>query len=60
MKKDIKQEVIAAFEEENYPLSNSLKVRMITQLSLIGIIKKLNEMTEWKESKGIAYVKPSC
>ncbi|KKW72769.1 hypothetical protein VN96_1224 [Lactococcus cremoris] len=60
MKKDIKQEVIAAFEEENYPLSNSLKIRMISQLSLIGIIKKLNEMTEWKESKGIAYVKPGC
>ncbi|MGL5896470.1 MAG: hypothetical protein ACRCZN_05745 [Lactococcus lactis] len=60
MKKDIKQEVIAAFEEENYPLSNSLKVRMISQLSLIGIIKKLNEMTEWKESKGIVYVKPGC
>ncbi|WP_270219944.1 hypothetical protein [Lactococcus lactis] len=59
MKKDIKQEVIAAFEEENYPLSDSLKVRMMSQLSLIGIIKKLNEMTEWKESKGIAYVKPS-
>lgn len=60
MKKDIKQEVIAAFEEEHYPLSNSLKVRMTSQLSLIGIIKKLNEMTEWKESKGIAYVKPGC
>ncbi|WP_461220919.1 hypothetical protein [Lactococcus cremoris] len=60
MKKDIKQEVIAAFEEENYLLSNSLKVRMISQLSLIGIIKKLDEMSEWKESKGIAYVKPSC
>lgn len=60
MKKDIKQEVIADFEEENYPLSNSLKVRMISQLSLIGIIKKLNEMSEWKDSKGIAYVKPSC
>ena len=60
MKKDIKQEVIAAFEKENYPLSNSLKVRMTSQLSLIGIIKKLNEMTEWKESKGIAYVKPGC
>lgn len=60
MKKDIKHEVIAAFEEENYPLSNSLKVRMTSQLSLIGIIKKLNEMTEWKESKGIAYVKPGC
>lgn len=60
MKKDIKQEVIAAFEKENYPLSKSLKARMISQLSLIGIIKKLNEMTEWKESKGIAYVKPSC
>lgn len=60
MKKDIKQEVITAFEEENYPLSKSLKVRMISQLSLIGIIKKLDEMSEWKESKGIAYVKPSC
>ncbi|MDT2903347.1 hypothetical protein [Lactococcus lactis] len=60
MKKDIKHEVIAAFEEENYPLSKSLKSRMISQLSLIGIIKKLNEMTEWKESKGIAYVKPGC
>ena len=60
MKKDIKQEVIAAFEKENYPLSKSLKSRMISQLSLIGIIKKLNEMTEWKESKGIAYVKPCC
>ena len=60
MKKDIKQEVIAAFEKENYPLSNSLKVRMTSQLSLIGIIKKLNEMTEWKESNGIAYVKPGC
>ncbi|KST98515.1 hypothetical protein [Lactococcus lactis] len=60
MKKDIKQEVIAAFEEENYPLNESLKSRMISQLSLIGIIKKLDEMSEWKESKGIAYVKPSC
>lgn len=60
MKKDIKQEVITAFEEENYPLSKSLKVRMISQLSLIGIINKLDEMSEWKESKGIAYVKPSC
>lgn len=60
MKKDIKQEVIAAFEKENYPLSKSLKSRMISQLSLIGIIKKLDEMSEWKESKGIAYVKPCC
>ncbi|MGF2132453.1 hypothetical protein [Lactococcus lactis] len=60
MKKDIKQEVIAAFEKENYLLSKSLKARMISQLSLIGIIKKLDEMSEWKESKGIAYVKPSC
>lgn len=60
MKKDIKQEIIAAFEEDNYPLSKSLKARMISQLSLIGIVKKLNEMSEWKESKGIAYVKPSC
>ncbi|WP_349651575.1 hypothetical protein [Lactococcus lactis] len=60
MKKDIKQEIIAAFEEENYPLSNSLKIRMISQLSLIGIVKKLDEMSEWKEVKGIAYVKPSC
>lgn len=60
MKKDIKQEVIAAFEEENYPLNEPLKSRMISQLSLIGIIKKLDEMSEWKESKGIAYVKPSC
>lgn len=60
MKKDIKQEVIAAFEEENYPLNEYLKSRMISQLSLIGIIKKLDEMSEWKESKGIAYVKPSC
>lgn len=60
MKKDIKKEVIAAFEKENYLLSKSLKARMISQLSLIGIIKKLDEMSEWKESKGIAYVKPSC
>lgn len=60
MKKDIKQEVIGAFEEENYPLSKSLKAKMISQLSLIGIVKKLDEMSEWKESKGIAYVKPSC
>lgn len=60
MKKDIKQEVIAAFEEDNYPLSKCLKARMLSQLSLIGIVKKLNEMSEWKESKGIAYVKPSC
>lgn len=60
MKKDIKQEVIAAFEQDNYPLSKSLKARMLSQLSLIGIVKKLNEMSEWKESKGIAYVIPSC
>ena len=60
MKKDIKHEVIADFEEKYYPLSKSLKTRMISQLSLIGIVKKLDEMSEWKEVKGIAYVKPSC
>lgn len=60
MGKNAKQRVITSFEQNNYPLSDALKVRMISQLSLIGIIKKLDEMSEWKESKGIAYVKPSC
>ena len=58
MKREAKQEVIIAFEEKNYLLSDSLKARMISQLSLVGIIKKLDEMSGWKESKGIAYVKP--